>query len=278
MTLDASLLQRAIPDGSMRYFAWLYTPNEYRDVVAALFLLESELRDTANAPHDVAHIRLQWWRDEIERLANSNAQHPATRVLQTHRNSNVDFSVLDATLRSTAQDIAHSTYERDVELNQYLNGQGALFALMAQYLVTDTAGTKHDELPSAATQLGALVRHVELLRDLKADVHHGRLYMPLDELDKLNIEYEVLESKDWPDAFVTWLRERCATIVRQHTQLTQALRASEASVLRPLLVIAALHVKLLNNLSGDVKRIINTRLELGAFTKLWTAWRAATRC
>lgn len=277
MTLDASQLQRAIPEGSMRYFAWLYTPLQHRDVLAAAFLLEAELRDTANAPHDVAHIRLQWWRDEMERLSSGNAQHPATQVLQHYRNASTDFSVLDALLLSTAQDLAHSTYERDIELNQYLNGQGTLFALMAQYLATDVKGIERDTLLPTATQLGAIVRHIELLRDLKTDIHHGRLYLPLDELDKMKIEYETLDSKEWPQVFIQWIEERCVNIARQHAQLTQTLLTRESSVLRPLLVLAALHIKLLDNLSNNVKSIIDTRLELGAFSKLWTAWNTARR-
>ena len=66
----------------MRYYAWLYTPETQRDFLAALFVIETELHDTARAAHEVAHIRLQWWREEIERLIEGRAQHPATQVLQ----------------------------------------------------------------------------------------------------------------------------------------------------------------------------------------------------
>ena len=53
----------------MRYFALLYTPAEHRDALSALFVIDTELRDSAaSASHDVAHTRLQWWRAEIDRL------------------------------------------------------------------------------------------------------------------------------------------------------------------------------------------------------------------
>ena len=39
----------------MRYFALLYTPPEKRDAVMALFIIDSELRESAqSANHDVA--------------------------------------------------------------------------------------------------------------------------------------------------------------------------------------------------------------------------------
>jgi 15-cis-phytoene synthase len=82
MKLDSSLITRAVPPGSMRYYAWLYTPEAQRDFLAALFLIETELHDSARAAHEVAHVRLQWWREEIERLIEGRALHPATQVLQ----------------------------------------------------------------------------------------------------------------------------------------------------------------------------------------------------
>jgi len=271
MTLDASLLARAIPEGSMRYFAWLYSPKEKRDIIAALFLLESELRDTANAPHDVAHIRLQWWRDEIGHITKGNAQHPATRVLQARHNGNIDNSLFDSLILTTAQDIAHSTYETDIELNQYLKGgMGTLLKLAAAYLNDAPTPT----ILATAEGIGAFIRQVETLRDLRTDVHHGRLYLPLHELDQLNIEYEALAAKEWSSAFVEWLKARCHQSLQQYTQLKDSLVKEEALTLRPLLILGALHEKLLSRLRTDPDNF-NQRLELSAFDKLWTAWRAA---
>jgi len=270
MTLDTSLLQRAIPDGSMRYFAWLYTPKQHRDAIAALFLLESELRDTARAPHDVAHIRLQWWREEIDRLNKGNAQHPATRVLQESRCSSTDFSSLDGFVVSTAQDIAHSTYESEAELHQYISSYGSLLQVAASFLDSSTS----PQMSDAANQLGAFVRTVETLRDLRTDIHHGLLYLPLSEMDKLNIEYEQLASKGWPPEFNQWLKQRCVGLLKQQAQLRQRLRGEEASSLRSLWVLAGLHEKLLMLLINDSANF-HQRLELGTLTKVWTAWRCA---
>ena len=85
MMLDQSLITRALPPGSMRYFAWLYTPAAHREVIAALFVIEAELHDSARAAHEVAHHRLQWWRDEIDQLIAGKARHPATQYFTKYR-------------------------------------------------------------------------------------------------------------------------------------------------------------------------------------------------
>ena len=69
--LDASYVNQAAPPGSLRYFALLYVPADRREMLAALYVIDKEIRDSANNPsHDVAHTRLQWWRGEIDRLVN----------------------------------------------------------------------------------------------------------------------------------------------------------------------------------------------------------------
>ena len=67
--LDDSLVNRAAPPGSMRYFSLLYAPEERREQVCALYVIDAEIRESAQSVnHDVAHTRLQWWRGEIDRL------------------------------------------------------------------------------------------------------------------------------------------------------------------------------------------------------------------
>ena len=272
MKLDTSLVARALPPGTMRYYAWLFTPEAQRDVMAALFLIETELHDTSRAPHEVAHLRLQWWREEIERLISGKAQHPATLVLQAAAQPCVDFKLLHDVVHSAAQELANTTYETDTELRQYLHcGQGSLLQLGSQYLCETPTGTLLD----AATQLGAFIRQVEILRDLRQDLNHGRLYLPLAALDALNIEYETIQASDWPDGFVKMLKSVCAQHLAGYATLKQSLLSSEKKTLRPLLVLSELHAQVLQTISTDPVTYTRQRVELGAIRKLWIAWRAA---
>jgi 15-cis-phytoene synthase len=272
MKLDSALVDRAVPAGSMRFQAWLYTPKVHRDVIAALFLIEAELRDTARAPHEVAHIRLQWWREEIDRLIAHKAQHPATRVLQAAARPDSDFKVLHEVALSAAQELANATYETDAELNQYLRGGlGGLFTLAAQHL--SNAATA--QLFDAASQLGAFIRQVEITRDLRQDFHHGRLFLPLANLDELNIEYQALQSDEWPDSFVQLLKTRSKQQLAAYQTLRQGLLSSEKQALRPLLVLSELHARMLQIIACNPALHLRQRVELSPIRKLWTAWRAA---
>jgi phytoene/squalene synthetase len=56
-----------------------------------------------------------------------------------------------------------------------------------------------------------------------------------------------------------------------------SIMGAERAALRPLLVLAALHAKLLDRITHISARAPTARAELGPFEKLWISWRAARR-
>jgi hypothetical protein len=68
---------------STRYFAQLYSPASQHVVLEALFGIEHEVSESLRPgiDHQVAHSRLQWWREECERTADGHPVHPLTRTL-----------------------------------------------------------------------------------------------------------------------------------------------------------------------------------------------------
>jgi hypothetical protein len=74
------------PAGSLEYFAVLFASAARRNDLRALYAFAAEIRRcSALTNHDIAHTRLQWWRQELDRCFAGDAQHPLTRTLQTLR-------------------------------------------------------------------------------------------------------------------------------------------------------------------------------------------------
>jgi len=254
-SLDPGDINRAVPPGSMRYFALLYAPLEQRDTLAALFVIEAEIRASILSAHEVAHTRLQWWRMEIDRLINRNAQHPATRTLQA-KLPDTDFSLLHEYMVAADMDVAQMTYNTEQELSAYLERSGAGLLKLV-------------DRSDAVREAGRLVRRVETLRDLVADARSGRIYWPMDKLDAARVSIEELHSGKSSDALRALVREECR-------RLRQAFEALPP-IPRPVNVLAQLHSKLLERIANADHDVFTERHELGSMQKVWTAWRAARR-
>jgi 15-cis-phytoene synthase len=271
--LDDSLINRAAPPGSMRYFSVLYAPKEKRAAVTALYVIDAEIRESAQSPnHDVAHTRLQWWRAEVDRLINGGPQHPATRVLgDQNLQDRSGFAGLHELLAAADMDLARMTYSNARELRAYCSRSGGATTelIAAQLLAPQPLDEPQRTL---AHRIGVGVRQTEILRDLRQDAYEGRLYLPLDEMDARGLALADLRSREMDERVrdaLKPLRERA------HAELTYAAPETDASRLGPLHVIAALHRRLLDRIAARNYDVAAERIELGPIEKPWAAWRAA---
>ncbi|HYM35487.1 MAG TPA: squalene/phytoene synthase family protein [Steroidobacteraceae bacterium] len=245
-------LRRAAPPGSMRYFALLYALPQQRDLLAALFVIDAEIRATIHAAHEVAHARLQWWRMEFDRLINRNAQHPATQVLQS-KLPNADFSALHEVLVAADMELAHMTYHNAQELDAYLSRSGGSLPQLI-------------EGNSRAHRIGLCIRRVETLRDLANDARNGNVFWALDELDSAKVSIADLRAGKNTEPVRNLIAKECTRLLTEFKTLSGP---------RPLIVLAELHARLLNKIQRANHDVFIRRHELGPFEKTWTAWRAA---
>jgi len=275
-SLDESLVNRAAPPGSMRYFALLYTPPAKRAAVTALFVIDAEIRESAqSANHDVAHTRLQWWRQEIDRLVNASPQHPATRALATtERDLCAGYAKLHELLAAADMDLARMTYLTDRELRAYCSRSGGA---TAELIATTLAHpTPLDELARAAVNtIGTTIRATELIRDVRQDAHDGRLYLPLDLLERSAVTLEDLRHKDLPEKSRRALRAFGTPLIDSFQLTFAAVPSAMRAYLRPLYVLGGLHRRLLQRIASSDYAVGAERIELGPLQKPWTAWRAA---
>jgi phytoene synthase len=272
-SLDDSLVNRAAPPGSMRYFALLYAPEDRRERLLALYVIDAEIRESAqSANHDVAHTRLQWWRGEIDRLVNGSPQHPAMRVLNDSLGERTSFAKLHETVVAADMDLARMTYSNMGELRAYSSRSGgAIQELAAAQLV---APLQLDEAVRAiANRIGIGVRQSEMLRDLRQDAYGGRVYLPQERLTRHNVSLEEMRGREVAPHLKAALREFKDAV---NEELRSALASAPAS-LRPLAVLGALHRRLLDRIAAQDFNVATSRIDLGPIEKPWVAWRTARK-
>ena len=268
------MVNRAAPPGSMRYFSVLYAPAEKRDAVLALYVVDAEIRESAqSANHDVAHTRLEWWRAEVDRLVNGAPRHPAMRVLDAvARDRRTDLMQLHELIAAADMDLARMTYANVNELRAYCaRSGGTIVELIASQLVAPEMLNESERL--FARRVGVGVRQVEMVRDLRQDAYDGRLYLPLDEMDARTITTAHVREAEGDarvrDALRSW-RARIQDDLQPRREMNDAR-------LRPLHVLAALHRRLLDRIAARNYDVGAERIELGPVEKPWIAWRAARR-
>lgn len=273
--LEEDLINRTAPPGSLRYFSLLYSPEERRESVLALYAIDTEIRESAkSASHDVAHTRLTWWRAETDRLVNGNPQHPATRLLHERNSGDRSvFSKLHEVLAAADMDLARMTFSSQQELRAYCSRSGgAIQELVASHLAAPNA--LDESARAAANKLGVGIRMAEIVRDLRQDAHDGNVYLPLDLLDQHELKNDHLRAREVDPKLKDALRKVRTNAI---AELELPARGPQTEHLRPIYVLAALSRKLLDRIAARNYDVATERIDLGPLQKPWTAWRAARK-
>jgi phytoene synthase len=173
------IARAADPD---RAIATLFAPAEARDDLFALYAFNAELARIADQVSEPAlgAIRLQWWREAIERAAGGEAtghlvadafgEVLARRSLSRNRIA----GLIDARTFDVGETVMPDTRTLDAYL---FDTTGALFALAAE--IVGAKGEKRDLVAETGGRAYGLVR---VMRSLPTLAAKGRTYLAADAL------------------------------------------------------------------------------------------------
>jgi 15-cis-phytoene synthase len=268
--LEESYRGLAVPAGSPRYWSWLFAAAPMRDPLLGIYALLAEWHALLDPAIELAaaHLKLAWWREEIERLGRGAPVHPISRYIASlPRAGEVDFTPLEATLGAAARQIGGAPLERGAELEAHAA------ALWAQPLATAAclAGEPAPALAAAVHRAEAALAAAEYLNDAIAGYRRaarfGRVAFPVDELLAANVEDADLSAAEPPLHLQSYLGELRRRAVGYCSQATAALPRSEHGPMRHLLVLAALGARQTNG----------RRNGLLPLRELYLAWSTARR-
>lgn len=241
----------ATPVGGLRYYAVRFAAAERRDALARLLAWYDAVRAVALAPRDpgVARLKLDWWRNELDRLQRREARHPLTRALQHDLLSGAD-------LVDDLREVVEAT-ETELRANTPLDANGFLAACTATGGALCRALASVDGIPQArqvATAAGAYCEAVERTRHV--DAWPGRFCWPQDGPSA--------STRDWT-AHCDRLLGRLADAARP------VRRQVPGQIPRRLFALyGRLHVTMRNSGFPRDGRLVDRP----PIAHLWTAWRS----
>jgi phytoene synthase len=263
-TLPALAAPSAANLGGPRYFAWLYSQPGPQESLQILFEIEAEIRAVLKPgmAHQVAHVRLEWWRAEIDRAAAGNPVHPLTRVLLAKLPDRSRAEKLGGLIDTTVWDLASAPFGTRAEVAGYCERWASAMCLS----VVQAKGTPES--------IVSVIREMELLIDLHREAHAGRLRLPLDELEREGIDPEALAKPPWPAKLSALITQRHRVLRETLASSTAALSSAEQNAMRGLLVWAGLAARR----SKRALQALPDALPVSGpanLSEAWSAWRLA---
>jgi phytoene synthase len=267
---------KAAPPGSLLYYSLLYTPQPERDAITALHALRRDLLDVPDKCSDpsVARMKLNWWREELQRALGGRAQHPVTQVLlPLTRSYNLPLEQFLEIADGVQMGLDAMHYNSFKELLLYCHRVSSMVTLMS----VEILGYSERATLKFANELGTALQLMRFIMDLRQDVRRGRIFIPLDEMNRFGVNINDLKEAAPGGKLKELLRFQAQRVREYHARALAQLPAVDHYRQLPLLTEAWLHLALLDKLEDRDYQLPEQRLALAPLRQLWIAWRTMRR-
>jgi phytoene synthase len=269
--------QKTLESGSSFYYSFIFLPKHKREAIIALYAFCREVDDIVDEwlDYDVALVKLNWWRKEIDNLFENNPQHPVTKALSAHiKPFNLSAEYFKEIIDGMEMDLKFNRYQDFKQLQLYCYR----VASVVGYLSAQIFGFNHRHTLKYAHDLGLALQLTNIIRDVGEDARRNRIYIPLDELEKFNVsEDDLLKSRE-SEAVKNLMLFQIERAESFYDKALNALPKEDKKQQRAGLMMAAIYRTLLREIkSGGPEKVLNSKISLGTLRKILIAFNVWLR-
>lgn len=273
---DEYCAQKAAPAGSSAYYALRQAPASRQPFLTALFALRRELEETVKDTSDptIGRTKLAWWQKETAALAAGQPSHPVSHALAAHCSDiAAEAPMLRTLLAGFEMDLDQARYLDFPNLTRYVERVGGAFA----NAVARATAREPQRAEQWAGALGNALMLAQFVQELGNDARHGRIYLPIDELQRYGVTAAELINRKYSPAFSELMRFQTNRARDTLHAALAGIPAAERATQRTLRAQAAMSLALLDEIERDDFQVLHQRIALTPIRKLWIAWRAARK-
>ena len=280
MTPEQYAQEKAAKSGSSFYYAFLFLPPPRRAAITAFYAFCREVDDVVDEVSDpsVAQAKLGWWSKEVTSAFAGQPSHPAMKALLPHAPIyDIRAEHLHAVIEGCQMDLTQSRYLDYPNLARYCH----LVAGVVGEVAAKIFGSTHPSTLEYAHRLGLAMQLTNIIRDVGDDARRGRIYLPIDELQRFDVKAHELLKRQAPwgysDRFTALMRFQAERAHRTFDEAMALLPEADRRAQKPGLMMANIYRTLLREIEADNFQVLHQRTSLTPLRKIWIALRTNWR-
>ncbi len=276
MTPDQYCQDKTAKSGSSFYYSFLFLPEQKRKAIMALYAFCREVDDVVDEIHEeqVARTKLNWWREEIQRLFHGEPQHPVTLALKPQLNNfDLDEKYFIDIIDGMQMDLDYNHYESFNDLSVYCYRAASAVGLLS----VEIFGYNNKQTLRYAHDLGMALQLTNILRDVREDARRQRVYIPADELQQFGVKPEDFLKSETPDNIKKLFKFQADRARQFYQQALENLPGEDRFNQRSGIIMKSVYESLLDEIELDGFRVLEHQIKLTPLRKIWLAWRTARK-
>ena len=226
-------------------YSFLVLPAEQRRAIGVVWDFCRAVDDAVDeAPDPVTAAReVVKWRDEVGRLFGSET--PLTHQAQNLKPFITTFSMsrqpFDDLVDGVEMDLVQSRYQTFDELSGYCRRVASAVGMMC----IEVFGCRDSRSRDYAFNLGLALQITNIVRDIKADLEQGRVYLPQEDLARFGVTEESLAAGVMTGPIKNLLVHQCQRARHYYAAAAQAMPHEESRKLVAAEIMGAIYFEIL---------------------------------
>lgn len=253
------------------YYSFMLLSRQQRKAMCAIYAFMRYCDDLSDEP-GATRAAIERWREELRAALDGRyAEHPVWPAFHhTVRRFGIPAEYFESMIDGVASDLEPRRFETFEELYRYCYQVASVVGLTIIHIFGfDTRSA----LP-LAEKCGVAFQLTNILRDVREDIEHGRVYLPAEDLRRFGVTEDDLRAGRRNQAVVK-LMEFEAARARSYYQESAPLLDLIHPRSRPSLwALIAIYSRLLDRIVGSNFDVFRRRVRLPVWEKVWIVGRA----
>jgi 15-cis-phytoene synthase len=255
------------------YYSFLVLPADKRRAIIAVWdfcravddavdevVPESEwaggLSDEARAR---ATERLAGWRAELAATYDGTPATPQGQGLQPYvREFGLPRAGFEALVDGVEMDLRYSRYDTFASLAEYCRRVASSVGLIC----LEIFGYRNERARAYAENLGLALQLTNIIRDVRADIMRGRIYLPSEDLDRFGVSEDDLRSGRLTSPVVDLLRFECKRAHDYYRRAAGELPPEDARSLVAAEIMSGIYFEILRRIEREGYDVFRARIRV----------------
>jgi len=253
-------------------YSTIFLNSEKQDALRTIYSFcrhSDDIVDDEHSDVETRKINLENWRKELSQALESDSKiHLLNDLKKVIDRFNISPDVFFDLLKGMEIDLSKKRYKNFDELKQYCYYAASTVGLMT----IEVFGYKDNAIKEFAVNLGIALQLTNILRDVKKDAQKGRIYLPLDDLDKYGYTEKNIFDSTYNSNFINLMKYELEVAKSFYKKADSYLCKSEKGRMLSARIMEHIYFRLLNKIEKNKYDVFNNYIRISKFKKLFLAY------